>query len=254
MKQLTLGLIIAVLMFGFLSSPALAAANEENQVIRISGIVCYVDSLDTYGIMGNDGKQYQPIKQLPREYQTDGLEVVATGKLHDDIINSKMWGNAFEVLTITKTAKYIGPEEREAIRLLVERMSAFNAKDLGQLQKIDVVARGLSAEQFNDWLGNYGNFTLRYVETGAITKVPDQTTISGLCLYSRQLLNGMALSGNTNYTTMRFTLSKIGDGWKFTATASYMPDDVVDPQQYIKDLLARAEEKYGTTDLAAWKG
>lgn len=254
--KLTRILIIALLLIGcFLMPVAAATVPESKQLIRISGTVWWIGSLETYGIMSTDGKKYHPIKRLPREYQKDRLEVVVDGKIRDDLVGSKMWGKALEIVKITKASEYIWPDERQAVPLLLERMNAFNSKDLVKLRTIDEVAKGLTSEQFNTWLDDNGKFTLHYVEAQPDPNSPTTaSTINGFCLYSRQRLNSIAISGNVNYSLMQFTLTKTNDVWMFTATGSYKPDDVVDMDKFISELLEKSKIKFGTTDLSAWKG
>lgn len=250
-------LIVFLLVLGTLVLPCAAAAVPDSpQLIRISGVVWWISSLETYGILSADGKKYHPIKRLPREFQKDRLEVVVEGKIREDLMGSSstMWGTPLEVVKITKASEYIWPEERQALPLLLERMSAFNDKDLGKLQKIDDIAKGLTPEQFSTWLGDNGKFTLHYIETVPDFSSPNPaSTITGFCLYSRQRLNSFALSGNVNYSLMSFTLTKAADGWRFTATGGYKPEDVADMDKYISDLLDKSKKKFGTTNLAEWK-
>jgi hypothetical protein len=243
---------LSMLLIGmFLMLPAVFAAGQDQTPIRIKGVVRYVASFDMYGILSDDGKKYQPTKQLPRGFQTDGLEVVVEGNIRDDLIGARMWGKAFTVTRITRTSKYISPEDKEAIKLLLDRMDAFNNKNLAKLQKIDVVARGLTQQQFDEWLGVNNVYKLNYVEA-AISGPLGSSEINGICLYSREIVNGISLFNNTSYTLARFTINKIDDGWKFTDISSYNPEGNRD--DVIADLLTKSKEKYGNTDLAQWKG
>jgi hypothetical protein len=249
-------LIVVLLLSVLLLSPAtVAAATDSAQLLRFPATVWWVPSLQTYGIMSADGKKYDPIKRLPRKFQKDRMEVVIEGKIRDDLVGPNMWGKALEIVKISKVSEYFWPEERQAIRMLLSRMDAFNSKDLGKLQQIDDVAKGLTPDQFNTWLDDNGNFILNYVEFVPDVNAPSNaTTINGFCLYSRQRLHSIAMSGNVNYSLMRFTLTKTADGWKFTGIDSYRPDDVADMDLFIKQLLEKSKEKFGTTNLAEWKG
>ncbi|MDR3563522.1 MAG: hypothetical protein P4N59_19095 [Negativicutes bacterium] len=248
-------LIIGLLALSQLPSLPVAAADTPPQVIRVKGTVWYVASMDLYAIMGLDGKKYHPTKKLPREYQKEGTELVVEGKIRDDLTATKLWGQPFEIVKITKADQYTAPEDRETLRLLLLRMDAFNTKNLDKLQAIDVMASGLTAEQFNSWIGSYDRFTLQYFETTATTHpVIMGSPITGMCLYARERLNSIALSGNIQYTLMSFTLTKNPDGWKFTSIGPYTPEGDVDMDKFVDELLKKTKDKYGTTNLAAWKG
>jgi len=251
MKLLTRMVILGILMCCLLPTPSVAASKSDFQSVRIKGMVWFVSSMDLYGIMSEDGKKFHPIKKLPNEFLIDGLPVFVEGKIRDDLVGERMWGQPLEVVKIFKAAKYIAPEDREAIKVLVTRMDAFNSKDLAKLKSVDVVAKGLTAEQFDAWIADYGQFSLHYVDTSPAIA---GTTINGVCVYSRQHSNSIDLFNGANYTVMNFTLSKIDNIWKFTAASSYVPEIGTSMDQVISDMLDKANEKYGTTDLATWKG
>jgi hypothetical protein len=248
--------MIALLVFSLTPCWPAVAADQQVPLVRIKGKVWYVSPpMDLYGIMSEDDKKFHPIRKLPREFQHDGMEVVVEGKIRDDLVGARMWGQPFEVVKIVKAEQYIAPEDREAFRLLKLRLDAFNNKNLAQLQSIDVMAQSLSADQFISWINSFDKFTLRYFETTAASnRVIMGSTITGMCLFSRERLNSIALSGNFQYALMRFTLKKTAEGWKFTETGNYVPDSDVDMDQFVTDLLEKAKQKYGSSDLTGWKG
>lgn len=243
--------IVLVMCFLLLLTPIASAASADFQTVRIKGTVWFVQSMSLYAIMSEDGKKYEPIKKLPNEFLIDGLPVVVEGKIRDDLVGERMWGQPLEVVQIFKASQYIGPEDRIAISLLLTRMDAFNTKNLAKLQDIDVVAKNLNAAQFDSWIADCGNYSLHYVDTSPAIA---GTTINGTCLYSRQHSNSIDLFSGADYTVMKFTISKSGDNWKFTATSNYVPEIGTDMNQVISDMMDAANQKYGTTDLAAWKG
>lgn len=222
----------------------------EHPRIQIKGTVQYIVYEGTYGILGEDGKKYQPVKQLPREYRKEGLAVIVEAKLRKDIVAARMWGNAVEIMTITKAELFVSEEDRQAIKLLLQRLDAFNNKDLAKLRQVDIMARSLTEEQLSGWLSGYGHFLLHYVETVKV----EPNTIAGFCLYSRQLTNGMAVSGNVQHSLMQFTLKKIDGKWLIAETAGYKMNEEVDADRYLSELKARSAVKFGTDDLAKWKG
>lgn len=249
-------LLAACLLAAMLPAAAAPAAGEAGQLLRFKGKVRFVTALDTYGLLSDEGKQYHPVKQLPRPYQKDELAVVVEGRLRPDLVGSRMYGVAFEVTQITRADKYVSPEEWEAVRMLLMRMAAFNEKDIVKLRAIDKMALKLSREQFDTWLEGWGNYTLHYVE--AINNFgPRQTgkTIEGICLYSRDRVNSMAISGNRQHALMRFTLAKQEQGgdWQFTVMDAYQPGPETDMDEAVAEYLASAAARFGTTDLAKAK-
>ncbi|VBB07384.1 Hypothetical protein LUCI_2628 [Lucifera butyrica] len=242
--------LLFLLLYLTTSGPAAASAatNDTYPVVHIKGVIRYITYLGTYGILSEDGKKYQPVR-LSRDFRKDGLAVVADVRLRDDLMGTRMWGTAVEILAIDDAGHYIGPDDRQAIKLLLARMKAFNSRDLALLQTIDPATLSLSQEQLNAWIGGYGHFILRYVEI----LDSNDTTLRGYALYSRELLNGIALSGNINYAVITFTLRKTGDTWQFAAVNSAPPDPALAFDQYVQTLEQRSKEKYGTTNLAEWE-
>ncbi|HMM21662.1 MAG TPA: hypothetical protein PKA10_13165 [Selenomonadales bacterium] len=255
MNRFIATLLLVLLPAGFFPASGSAADRTDAAQVLIRGTVRFVSSSNTYGIMDSDGKRYHPARKLTREFQHDGLAVVVDARLRPDLFGPRMYGPAIEIRKIAKADAYVAEDEREAIRLLLARMNAFNARDLAQLKKLDVVARALSDEQFAGWASGYGNYTLHYVELdGPGTVRLPFDSLEGVCLYSRERVNSMALSGNVEYTVSRFTLSKLDGEWKFVAIAPFEPEDGTDMDQVVKNYLDLARQRYGTIDLAQWKG
>lgn len=223
--------------------------------MRFKGIVKYLNGLNTYVLRGDDGKRFNPTKRLPVKFQQDTIAVVVEGILREDLGGPNLYGTALDVSVITLADSYISPEDKQAIALTLARMTAFDSKDLAKLQAIDVMAAKLTPESFQNWFGS-GNYTfaLHYLETDLPAgPYSDAMPITGFCLYSRDLVNGMDMSGNSSrYTLMKFTIAKVDGGWKFTSTGKYIPEAGVDPNQFVADLLDKAKKKYGTTNLAEW--
>jgi hypothetical protein len=252
MRKITAIFLLAFVLL--LVAQPLAAAGSDEQQIRFQGRVRWVESLGTYALLADDGKKYHPIKQLPRAYQQPDLAVVVVGLLRPDLVGARMYGPALEVQQIVKAGKYVSAEEWEAIRLLLQRMEAFNTGDLTKLQAIDPLALKLSRDQFDAWLAGWGKFTLHYVEASVISAPrPAAPTIEGICLYSRERVNSMALSGNTQYAVMKFTLAKNNGKWQFAAAETVQPDPGTDLDAVVSGYLDRARERFGTTDLAKAK-
>ena len=233
MKTLLLALCC---LFLCLPAPAAAAAAAP---LQLTGEVVYLNlEGGFYGIAGDDGTKYQPTN-LPRSLRKPGLAIQFTALKRENTFSTFMWGTIVEI----KAAKEIKPPltrpERAALAVLAERMAAFNTKDLKRLQQVDAIAKGLTAEQFTEWLGPHHSFVLRYIDIS----FSDAYTISGSCIYTRE---GGQDSGQI--TQLRFTLERGKDGWKLAKSASepcaYTPAEVAED----------AKAKYGTDNLAKlWK-
>lgn len=245
-KKITLGLLLALLLlFTGLCWAAPVAAT-----MQIKGSIRYIEDGSGYGILTEDGKKYEPMRILPKEFRRPGLEVVAEVVLRPDLVGTRMWGTIVEVRSIADAAIVITPEDRLAIPLLVRRMAAFNGRDLPALKQMDLMAQSLTEEQFRTWVAGYSNFTLEYVDTLR----QSDTVISGFCLYSRERMDGVALSGNTQHSLMSFKLIKREAGWVFQETGSYKPDTELEPEAFLLVLQKKTKKKFGVEDMAKWRG
>lgn len=237
-KNFWFGLFIALVIL-VAHLPAFASSSD----IQLTGKITYVPiEGGLYGIIGDDGKKYQPTN-LPHKLRKEGLPVKFSATIRDDIASSVMWGTIIEIKTIDSITSNISNEERTAIYVLLQRMDAFNSKDLAKLQQIDTASKDLLPQQFNSWVGNYTNFTLRYVEISSA----DFDTITGSCIYTRELPNVMTLQDNTGIAYMTFTLSLTKNGWRLTQSAS---DSANYPPYNVSDIKGKAKLKYGTDNLA----
>lgn len=236
MKFSKLGLLITLTtLILFIQLPTFAASPQ----IQLTGEVVYVPTGEGfYGIIGDDGLKYQPTN-LPRELRKPGLPVKFSAISRKDSFTTIMWGNIIEIKTIAKIPAAISGPERAAIRLLLQRMDAFNHKDLHKLQQIDTVAEGLTAQQFADWVSSFHSFTLRYVEIAQ----QDASSISGTCIYTRQT-DDPALAASPTIAYLNFTLDRTKTGWKLTKSASANAPYTFDRIQ------KQALEKYQTDDLS----
>lgn len=255
MRRFALCFLLLLISISLTIPVVSAAAEPAPATIRIKGKVRYVASLAYYGIMSDDGKQYHPVKPLPRGFQKDNLPVVVEARLRPDLVAARMYGAAIEITQIYKAELYVSPEEQEAIRMLLVRLDAFNRHDLLKLREIDQVARGLTQEQFDSWRAGWGNYTLHYVEAAVPDGLrPGENVIVGYCLYSRQRVDSMAISGNSQQTVMNFTLRKKDGAWVFTETSTFKPDDPAPGiDSLVAELQEKAKQRYGTTNLAEWK-
>ncbi len=197
-----------------------------------------------YGIVGDDGKKYQPLN-LPRQFRKEGLAVKFDYQLKDNVPNPINWGDTVQIANVAAISPPLTYEERSAIYVLLKRLDAFNARDLDKLQQIDTVSRQLTREQYDSWLGRYGNFKLRYVEISTY----DSNSIDGACYYTREIINGMALYGNVELASMTFTLSRTPNGWKLTQSSSNR-SSIFYESDPLAEIRQKAINKYGVDDLA----
>ena len=85
----------AVLIIGIVLSGC-----EQIGIISSSGEITYIDlEGGFYGIVTDDGKQYDPIN-LPEEFQEDGLYVSFTAKILHNQASTHMWGTLIKILQI----------------------------------------------------------------------------------------------------------------------------------------------------------
>lgn len=237
-------LLLLFILSGSVASASSSQTRPDSNTYPLTGYVEEIPHYSgAYGIVGDDGKKYQPLN-LPRQFRKEGLAIKFDYQRKDNVPNPINWGAVIQIANAAKISPPLTQEERSVIYVLSKRMEAFNTKDLSKLQQIDTVSRQLTPAQFKNWLGNYGNFTLRYIEISA----GDIYSINGICYYTRELVNGMTLFGNTELASMTFTLSKTPDGWKLTQSApgTPLPYDS-DPLAEIKQ---KAVDKYGVDDLS----
>jgi len=238
--------LVSVLTLFIFLSPALVAAHPLSTLPRLTGEV-YHGSVEGgfYGIIGDDGIKYQPLN-LPRNFRQEGTLIKFDATPKDSIVSSLMWGTIVEVSNVNSFAVNLSGDERKAIYILLKRMNAFNTKDLLKLQQIDTLAKELTTTQFENWVGDYHNYTLHFVEILSA----NSTYITGRCSYTRELINGMKLYGNIEFTTMNFTLSQTPQGWKLTESQTLPNPLFQTPSFTLADIKKKSMEKYKTDNLA----
>jgi len=74
--------------------------HKDKQYIITSGIIKYI-TLEGgfYGIIGDDGVNYDPIN-LPENFRIDGLRVILTAIKREDLCSFHMWGIIIEIINI----------------------------------------------------------------------------------------------------------------------------------------------------------
>ena len=76
--------------------------SKKQDIISETGTVKYIDlEGGFYGIIGDDGKQYDPIN-LSQEFQKDNLKVSFDAKICEDMVSIHMWGKLIEIVRIEK--------------------------------------------------------------------------------------------------------------------------------------------------------
>ena len=117
---------------------------------------------------------------------------------------------------------------------------------LSQLQQIDTLSKQLTKEQFDSWVSKYTNYTLRYVDIFSA----NSTSITGACYYTRELVNGMTMNGNTDLAMMTFTMNHTDRGWKLAELGELANPIFNDKANALADLNQKAMAKYKTDNLA----
>lgn len=239
--------IFVILLLTFSSHMAFAAEpSPKPKTLHLTGHVEYVNTQGGFfAIVGDDGLKYQPTN-LPPKVRTNGLPIKFNATINDHIVSSFIWGTIVDVSNVAPLKFKTPDNERSAIYVLQKRMDAFNRKDLGALQQIDTLAKSLTTEQFNNWIGNYSNYTLQYVDISSA----DSYALTGACYYTRELLGEKRADGNIELSATTFTISKTKDGWKLTKLAGLKNPNFTNKETLLADLKQKAMEKYKTNQLA----
>ena len=236
-KKISVFLLLGLLLTGLSSASAAPAAAP---VLTLSGVVQYVDvGGGFYGIFGDDGLKYQPLN-LPYKYRQEGLAVKYTAHLKEDIFTIFMWGTVVEIVNMNPAPGTATDAERTALYVMQKRLDAYNAKDLEKLQQIDMVAKDLTVEQFEQWLGNYENFTLRHLE---VTRASGAEII-GQAWYTREKMTDGAKTMDLGI--VRFTLDHRKEGWRLSELSSA---PVPEQKLSLEELQDKAKSHYGEQDL-----
>lgn len=239
------GILFFLLLFALFSHTVIAAQSPSN-TFPLTGQVYYANiEGGFYGIIGDDGIKYQPTN-LPRKFKKEGLSVKFDAKIKNSMISAFQWGTIAELSNVSEITTDLAIDERRAMYVLLKRIEAFNNKDLMQLQQIDTVAKQLTKEQFHSWVSKYTNYTLRYVDIFSA----NSSSITGACYYTRELVNGMTMNGNTDLAMMTFTISHSSDGWKLTALDNLRTPVFNDKTDALADLKQKSLIKYKTDNLA----
>ena len=239
--------ILTILLLTFSCHITFAApATSPTPPLHLTGYVDYVNTNGGFfAIVGDDGQKYQPTN-LPHKLRTVGLPIKFDARINDNIVSTFMWGTIIDVSNVAPLSAKISNNERGALYVLLKRMAAFNTKDLVALQQIDTLAQKLTREQFNDWLGDYRNYTLQYLELSSA----DSFSLTGTCYYTREFMGEKRMEGNVELTAANFTISKTKNGWKLTELESLKNPNFVNKENLLADLKQKSIEKYKTDQLA----
>lgn len=142
-------------------------ATETGPEISFSGQIQYFDlEGGFYGIVTSEGEHYLPLN-LADEYKQDSLMVQGTGIIDTDVMTIQMWGQPFQILSISKTGEgesgddtvseaaltsLTAEEERDMLSLLLqssgEIQQALNGIDTG-LSSAAVSLKGKNPASFD---------------------------------------------------------------------------------------------------------
>ena len=98
MRKVLYLLVLSILVVAIMAQ----ASCTGEDVVSGTGTVTYINlEGGFYGIIGDDGKNYEPIN-LSREFQEDCLPIRFEAKIREDIASSHMWGTMVEITKIEK--------------------------------------------------------------------------------------------------------------------------------------------------------
>lgn len=128
-------------------SEAVAARQGSGGVLRIVGVVRYLDvEGGVFVIRAADGAQYKPI-DLPKPFQQDGLEVEVEARRRDDMVSFAMVGPLIEIVRIQKRAGG-GPVTSDARPGL--RGTSWRLEELGGTRALDAAQATLQFSKDSD--------------------------------------------------------------------------------------------------------
>ena len=74
-----------------------------------------------YGIVGDNGHDYNPIHPPPQNCQVDGLRVAFVATTREDYTGFSMWGQPIELITIDPVYVGGGAEEESLAIVIIEK-------------------------------------------------------------------------------------------------------------------------------------
>lgn len=102
MNKKILFIILIIILFGITSLIIYTNFIKENLRINKSGVIKFINlESGFYGIIGDDGKNYQPVN-LSNEFKVDGMKIKFEGRLRKNLSTIYMWGEPVEILKVEK--------------------------------------------------------------------------------------------------------------------------------------------------------
>ena len=99
MKVSCLAILLMLVVATIMVSGCFVGGEE---VVSGTGTIKYIDlEGGFYGIVGDDGENYEPI-DLMQQYQKDDLEIFFEAKIPKDVDSIYMWGIVIEITRIEK--------------------------------------------------------------------------------------------------------------------------------------------------------
>jgi len=101
-KVLCLTILVISVIMAIAGCLNMGKGGDDEDIVSGTGTIKFIDlEGGFYGIIGDDGKYYDPIN-LSQDFQVDGLRVRFEAKIRDDIFGIHMWGTPIEILKIEK--------------------------------------------------------------------------------------------------------------------------------------------------------
>ena len=99
---LTFALLIALCGL----SHAAEDGKKEPERVKATGTVTHVELEGSFwGIKADDGKQYDPLASLPKEFRKDGLKVRFEATVEKGVASFHQWGKIIKIEKIEKIEK-----------------------------------------------------------------------------------------------------------------------------------------------------
>lgn len=102
MKIKTFLMVLLVFITIIMNCCLRSRQKENDHTVTITGTVKFIGiEGGFYGILGDDGQQYDPTN-MTQDFQVDDLRVRFKAKIRNDIATFHMWGISVEIIDIEK--------------------------------------------------------------------------------------------------------------------------------------------------------
>ncbi len=92
---------IFVILFAITLFVSSSCQSEGDKTITFTGTVTWVElEGGFFGLIADDGTRYEP-RNLPEEYQENGIKVRVRARLCEECASIHMWGTIIDILSIT---------------------------------------------------------------------------------------------------------------------------------------------------------